>query len=189
VLQRVLELYAQQGWKPIVAPEVEFFLVKINTDPDYPLSRRSAVRAARRPVRQSYSIDRVNEFDPLFEEMYDHCDVQGIEIDTLIHESGAAQMEVNFLHGEALDLADQVFMFKRTVRETALRHKIYATFMAKPMANEPGSAMHIHQSVLDIRPGRTYSPTSAGAPSPIFFSTSRACNATSRVHAAASRPT
>ncbi len=74
-----------------------------------------------------------------------------MEIDTLIHEAGAAQMEVNFLHGDALDLADQMFLFKRTVREAAMRHKIYATFMAKPMENEPGSAMHIHQSVVDAR--------------------------------------
>ena len=37
-------------------------------------------------------------------------------MDTLIHESGAAQMEINFLHGDAIDLADQVFLFKRTMR-------------------------------------------------------------------------
>jgi glutamine synthetase len=58
-------------------------------------------------------------------------------------------MEVNFRHGDPLSLADQVFVFKRTVRETAFKHDIYATFMAKPMQNEPGSALHLHQSVLD----------------------------------------
>jgi glutamine synthetase len=169
VLRRVLELYAQQGWKPIVAPEVEFFLVKINTDADYPLEPPVGRSGRPETVRQSYSIDAVNEFDPLFEEMYDHCDKQGVEIDTLIHESGAAQMEVNFLHGDPLDLADQVFMFKRTVRETALRHKIYATFMAKPMANEPGSAMHIHQSVLDSQTGRNAFTDERGEPTKLFF--------------------
>jgi glutamine synthetase len=56
-------------------------------------------------------------------------------------------MEINFSHGEPLDLADRVFLFKRTVRETALRHGVFATFMAKPMEQEPGSAMHIHQSI------------------------------------------
>jgi len=45
---------------------------------------------------------------------------------TQIHESGRAQMEINFLHGDALSLADQVFVFKRTMRETAHRHGIYA---------------------------------------------------------------
>ncbi len=60
-------------------------------------------------------------------------------------------MEINLLHGNALDLADQAFLFKRTAREAALRHKMYATFMAKPHAKEPGSAMHIHQSIVDTQ--------------------------------------
>ncbi|MDP5072041.1 MAG: glutamine synthetase family protein, partial [Congregibacter sp.] len=71
------------------------------------------------------------------------------DVDTLIHENGAAQLEINFRHGDPLSLADQVFVFKRTVRETAHKYNMYATFMAKPMKNEPGSAMHIHQSLLD----------------------------------------
>ncbi len=83
--------------------------------------------------------------------MYQFCEDQDIEIDTLIHEDGAAQMEINLLHGNALDLADQAFLFKRTAREAALRHKMYATFMAKPHAKEPGSAMHIHQSIVDSK--------------------------------------
>ena len=58
-------------------------------------------------------------------------------------------MEINLLHGDPLDLADQAFLFKRTAREAALRHKMYTTFMAKPHAKEPGSAMHIHQSIVD----------------------------------------
>jgi glutamine synthetase len=57
------------------------------------------------------------------------------------------------LHGDPLDLADKVFFFKRTLREAALRHGMYATFMAKPMEGEPGSAMHVHQSVLDKATG------------------------------------
>ena len=56
-------------------------------------------------------------------------------------------MEVNFLHADAVSRADQVMLFKRTLREVAIRHGVYATFMAKPMANEPGSSMHVHQSI------------------------------------------
>ena len=58
-------------------------------------------------------------------------------------------MEINFNHGDALELADQVFLFKRTVREAAIKHNMHATFLAKPMAKEAGSALHIHQSVID----------------------------------------
>jgi glutamine synthetase len=90
-------------------------------------------------------------------------------VDTLIHEIGTAQMEINFLHGNPLELADQVFLFKRTVREAAFRHNMYATFMAKPMENEPGSAMHIHQSVVDKNTGRNVFSNDDGSPSDLFF--------------------
>lgn len=149
VLQRVLKLYEDKGWEPILAPELEFYLVGRNTDPDYPLAPPIGRSGRQETGRQSYSVDAVNEFDPLFEEMYDFCEAQELDLDTLIHEEGAGQVEINFLHGEPLTRADQVFLFKRTVREVALRHEIYATFMAKPMSREPGSAMHVHQSIVD----------------------------------------
>src|SRR5690606_30396063 len=79
---------------------------------------------------------------------------QGLEIDTLIHEEGAGQLEINLRHGDPVELADQVFMFKRTIREAAFKHDTYATFMAKPIQGQPGSAMHIHQSVIDVKTGR-----------------------------------
>ena len=58
-------------------------------------------------------------------------------------------MEINFQHGNPLELADQVFLFKRTLRQAAIKHKLYATFMAKPMENQPGSSLHLHQSLLN----------------------------------------
>ncbi|HVY24688.1 MAG TPA: glutamine synthetase family protein [Steroidobacteraceae bacterium] len=169
VLQAVLSLYEQSGWRPVVAPELEFYLVEPNIDADYPL--KPPVGRSGRPEigRQSYSIAAVNEFDPLFDDIYAFCEAQGIEIDTLIHEDGAAQMEINLLHGDALSLADQVFLFKRTAREAAMRHKMYATFMAKPHAREPGSAMHIHQSIVDIKTGRNIFSDANGNPSSLFF--------------------
>ena len=154
VLKRVLDLYEAEGWVPIVAPEVEFYLLQKNIDPDNELLPPIGRSGRREAGRQSYSIDAVNEFEPIVEEMYDFCEAQELEVDTLIHESGLAQMEINFLHGEALNLADQAFVFKRTMRETALRHGIYATFMAKPMEHEPGSALHIHQSIIDEETGQ-----------------------------------
>jgi glutamine synthetase len=95
--------------------------------------------------------------------------MQNLDIDTLIHEVGAAQMEINFMHGDALSLADQVFLFKRTVREAALRHNMYATFMAKPMEGEPGSAMHMHQSLVDEEPAATCSRRRDGGATSLFY--------------------
>jgi len=168
VLQRVLQLYAARGWKPIVAPELEFFLVQINTDPDYPLVPPVGRTGRTESGRQAYGIDAVNEFDPIFEDVYDYCEAQQIDIDTLTHEAGAAQIEINFNHGDALSLADQVFLFKRTVREASVRHQIYATFMAKPMQGEPGSAMHIHQSIVDPETGRNLFATDDNTDTDLF---------------------
>jgi glutamine synthetase len=168
VLKRILALYEARGWTPVVAPEVEFYLVKTNTDSDYPLEPPIGRTGRQESSRQSFSIDAVNEFDPLFEEMYDYCEAMNLDLDTLIHEEGAGQMEVNFQHGDPLELADQVVMFKRTLRETALRHGMYATFMAKPMADQPGSSMHIHQSLLDSK-GRNLFSGDEGEPSRLFL--------------------
>ncbi|HMV52586.1 MAG TPA: glutamine synthetase family protein [Rhodocyclaceae bacterium] len=168
VLRHVLDLYKQKGWKPVVAPELEFYLIAKNTDPDQPLRPPKGRSGRAETSRQAYSIDAVNEFDPLFEQIYDYCAAQELDLDTLIHEMGAGQMEINFVHGEPLGLADKCFFFKRTLRETALRHDMYATFMAKPMAGEPGSAMHIHQSVVDTKTGQNIFSNPDGSASKNF---------------------
>ncbi len=169
LLRRIIDLYEKKGWKPIVAPELEFYLVERNQDPDYPL--KPPIGRSGRPEsgRQSYSIAAVNEFDDLFDDIYDFSETQGLEIDTLIHEEGVAQMEINLRHGDPLALADQVFLFKRTIREAAVRHNMYATFMAKPIAGEPGSAMHIHQSIVDVETGQNIFSTPDGGPTREFF--------------------
>lgn len=169
VLRRILDIYEKRGWRPIVAPELEFYLVRPNKDPDYQLEPPTGRSGRPESARQSYSIAAINEFDDLFDDIYDFSEQQNLEIDTLIHEEGAAQMEINLRHGDPLVLADQVFLFKRTIREAALRHDMHATFMAKPMSREPGSAMHIHQSVNDLETGVNIFTDSAGDPTPAFF--------------------
>jgi len=169
VLRRVCDLFDAEGWSPVVAPEVEFYLVARNTDPDIPLKPPIGRSGRAETSRQAYSIDAVNEFDPLFEEVYDYCEKMGLNVDTLIHEIGAGQMEINFFHDHPLGLADEVFLFKRTVREAALRHDMYATFMAKPIAGEPGSAMHIHQSIVSKATGKNIFSNEDGTPSKEFY--------------------
>jgi glutamine synthetase len=169
VLRRILGLYADHGWRPVVAPELEFFLTKVNEDPDYPLVPPIGRSRRQETARQSFGIDAVNEFDPVFEDVYDWCEAQDIDIDTLSHEAGAAQMEINFNHGDPLALADQAFLFKRTLRQAALKHGIYATFMAKPMEQEPGSSMHVHQSVYSLETGRNLFATPDGENTELFL--------------------
>ena len=166
VLKHVLALYEQAGLRAEVAPEVEFFLVHKNTDPDYELMPPKGRSGRREVARMSFSIDAVAEFEDFVEDMYDFADEQALSVDTLIHENGAAQLEINFNHGDPLDMADQVFVFKRTVRETAQRHNMYATFMAKPMQKEPGSALHIHQSILSLETGENIFNSADNKPTP-----------------------
>lgn len=169
VLKHVVKLYSDKGWKPVVAPEIEFYLVAVNEDPDYPLHPPKGRSGRSITGGQGYSMAGINEFDELIDDIYHFSEKQGLEIDTLIHEEGPAQLEINLRHGDPIQLADQVFLFKRTIREAALKHGIYATFMAKPMQGQPGSAMHVHQSVVDIRTGRNIFSNPDGTPSKEFF--------------------
>jgi glutamine synthetase len=169
VLKRVIELFRKRGWQPVVAPEIEFYLVKPNTDADYPLEPPVGRSGRQQPARRLLSIDAVNEFEDIIEDIYDFGEAQELDIETLIHEDGVAQLEVNFLHGDPLNLADQVFLFKRTAREAAYRHGMYATFMAKPHQNQPGSAMHLHQSVIDRKTGKNIFSTQRGKPTRYFL--------------------
>jgi len=154
VLKRVVQLYRDKGWEPVVAPEMEFYLVARNIDPAKeiePMIGRSGRPAA---AHQAYSITAVDEFGPVIDDIYDFAEAQGFEIDGITQEGGAGQLEINLAHGDPVKLADEVFFFKRLIREAALRHDCFATFMAKPIADEPGSAMHIHHSILDIETGQ-----------------------------------
>jgi glutamine synthetase len=169
VLKRVCDLFDAKGWSPVVAPELEFYLVERNLDPDLPLKPPKGRSGRAETSRQAYSIDAVNEFDPLFEDIYAYCEAMKLNVDTLIHEIGAGQMEINFFHDHPLGLADEVFFFKRTVREAAMRHDMYATFMAKPIAGEPGSAMHVHQSVVNKTTGQNIFSNADGTPSKAFY--------------------
>jgi glutamine synthetase len=168
VLKRVLDLYKKKGWSPIVAPEIEFYLVKANTNPNKPLEPPIGRSGRQDRSRRTFSIDALNEFDNVLEDIFEYSEKQNLDVETLTHEDGMAQLEVNLLHGEPLNLADQVFLFKRTVREAAFKNKIYATYMAKPYENHPGSSMHIHQSIINKKTGNNIFINKSGKPNALF---------------------
>ncbi len=168
ILKRVIKLYTERGWKPVVAPEIEFYLVSKNTDPDFPLAPPTGRSGRPETGSQPYGLEALGEFEDIIEQIYDFSEKASLDIDTMIHEAGAAQLEVNFLHGDPLRLADEVLLFKRIVRQVALEHGVYATFLAKPMSDQPGSAMHIHQSVLDLATGKNVFSTATGKDSALF---------------------
>ncbi len=149
VLKRVVQLYNERGLTPIVAPEMEFYLVARNTDPNQPVEPPVGRSGRRAAARQAYSMSAVDEYGPVIDDIYDFAEAQGFEIDGILQEGGAGQIEMNLRHGDPVKLADEIFFFKRLIREAALRHDCFATFMAKPIQDEPGSAMHIHHSVVE----------------------------------------
>jgi glutamine synthetase len=168
VLRSVLGKYEAKGWVPVVAPEVEFYLLNAHSDPNAEAEPPEGRLGWTEGARQPYSIDTMNDFDPFINDLYKYCEDQRIRIDTLSQEMGPAQFEINFLHGDAVDLADQVFLFKRTVREVAIEHEMHATFLAKPMAEEAGSALHVHQSVVD-KSGKNIFTLDDGNASELFY--------------------
>ena len=168
VLRRVLDAYDALGLKPVVAPEVEFYLTKPSVDPNEPVEPPVGRTGRKGFSKQVYSMTAVDEFGAVVDTIYDYADEQGLQIDTVIQEGGAGQIEINLDHGDPMNLADQVFYFKRTIREAALAHGVFATFMAKPMRDEPGSAMHLHQSIIDKKSGKNIFSQDDGTPTDAF---------------------
>ena len=168
ILKKVLSLYSAEGWHPIISPELEFYLTKPNIDPDYPIEPPIGRSGRQGIARQAYSMTAVEEYGKVIDDIYDFTEAQGFEIDTIIQEGGAGQIEINLQHGDPLALADQVFYYKRTIREAAIGNDCFATFMAKPMEDQPGSAMHIHHSVVDEN-GKNLFTNPDDSPSDLFY--------------------
>jgi glutamine synthetase len=169
VLRRVVELYNAEGWRPIVAPEMEFYFVARNIDPNMPVTPPMGRTGRRAAAKQAYSMSAVDEYGKVIDDIYDFAEAQGFEIDGILQEGGAGQVEINLAHGDPVRLADEIFYFKRLIREAALRHDCFATFMAKPIEGEPGSAMHIHHSVVDMDTGRNIFSAEDGSETPAFL--------------------
>ena len=169
VLRRIVELYAAEGWAPVVAPEMEFFLTARNLDPNMPVMPPMGRSGRRAAGKQAYSMSAVDEYGKVIDDIYDFAEAQGLEIDGILQEGGAGQVEINLAHGDPIRLADEIFFFKRLIREAALRHDCFATFMAKPIEGEPGSAMHIHHSVVDIKTGKNIFSDKKGAETDAFL--------------------
>lgn len=162
ILKQVLARYDAVGLTPVVAPEIEFYLTTANVNPDEVL-KPPVGRGGRAEVGQSaFSMNLLNELAPFWDEFHAAIDTLGIRGDTWIHEVGLTQYEINLLHGNAVEVADQAFLFKYAAKEIALKHGLNAVFMAKPIAREAGSSMHLHQSIVDAAGINIFSQADGG---------------------------
>jgi glutamine synthetase len=167
ILKDVLARYERRGLRAVVAPEIEFYLTAPNDDPAQPLVA-PVMRGRSREVGQSaFSLNTLNEHAPFWDEFRAALDTLGIRADTWIHEVGLTQFEINLLHDDPLVVADQAFLFKYAAKEIALKHGMNAVFMAKPISGQPGSSMHLHQSVVDAA-GRNVFSSADGGESVLF---------------------
>jgi len=151
VLKRVLNAYAKEGLTPVVAFELEFYLIDGKMDergfPQPPLSPRTGRRVQ---ASQMYGMGEVQEFAAVLTDINRACDMQGVPADTTISENGPGQYEINLVHvADALMAADQATLLKRVIKGVARQHGMEATFMAKPYGDRSGNGMHVHFSVLD----------------------------------------
>ena len=147
-LRAVVDRYRKQGLTPVVAVELEFYLIDDSgRNLQVPLSPRSG---KRRKAAETMSVRALDQFDQFFTDLYDACEAMDIPADTAISEAGLGQFEINLMHGDdALRAADDAWLFKMLVKGLARRHGFAASFMAKPYEDYAGSGLHTHFSVLD----------------------------------------
>ena len=147
-LGAIVERFKSKGLTPVVATELEFYVVDpTGNAPQPPLSPISGKRLDSDGV---LSLDELQHFDAFLNDVYDACAAQNIPADAAISENGAGQFEINLLHvADPLKAADDAVLFKRLVRGIARKHGYAATFMAKPYGDRAGSGFHVHFSMLD----------------------------------------
>lgn len=147
-LRAVLDRYKAKGLTPVVAVELEFYLIDDSgRSLQVPVSERSG---KRRKGAETMSIRALDSFDKFFTDLYDACEEMDIPADTAISEAGLGQFEINLMHGDdALRAADDAWLFKMLVKGLARRYGFAASFMAKPYEDYAGSGLHTHFSVLD----------------------------------------
>lgn len=148
VLARVVRRLEADGLRPVVAAELEFYLVERDGARIRPA--RGLVHIEEPHRLDAYGIDKLDDMAPVFDEIYRAAALQGLPVRTLMAEYAPGQFEVTLEHrSDALRAADDAVQWKRLVRGVASRHARIATFMAKPFAEHAGSGMHIHLSLAD----------------------------------------
>lgn len=156
VLERSIAPLTKMGLKIVMATELEFYLLDAKANSPTPRASRVPGLGRPQPGPQVYHPGDLAEIEQFLDDLYDHCDAQGIPADTATSEFAPGQFEINLTHVDDPALAcDHALLLKRAVKATALKHGFVACFMAKPFAEDSGSGLHIHMSLVD-RNGDNY---------------------------------
>lgn len=138
VLETVVQKAADAGYVSNIGPELEFFYFK-NAEGTEVLDRGSYFDLTSLDYASDLRRDTVLTLEKM-----------GIPVEYSHHEMGPSQHEIDLRYADALSMADSVMTYKLAVKEIAAKHGVYASFMPKPLADAPGSGMHVHQSLFDM---------------------------------------
>ena len=149
-LKRVLAGAREMGYTFHVGPEMEFFLFHV--DPEGRPLLKTHDRAGY------FDLSPVDRGENARREMVLALEEMGFEVEASHHEVAPGQHEIDFKHGEALDIADKMVTFRFVIRTLAQRHGLHATFMPKPIFGINGSGMHINLSLFRRGQNAFYDP-------------------------------
>ncbi len=141
VLKRSLAKAAERGFTFYTHPEIEFYLLKSSKfGADGPEPVDSAGYFDNVPGGTAHDFRRRSV--RMLEDL-------GISVEFSHHEAGPGQNEIDLRYADALTTADNIMTFRTVVKEVAIEEGVHATFMPKPLANQPGSGMHTHMSLFE----------------------------------------
>ena len=151
VLARQVARFHARGWRPVVAVELEFYLLDASTResgrPAVPERLRVAGAHADSQLCEPRALDRI---EGVLERIDDYARALGLPVETSLAEIGPGQFEINLAHrDDPVRAADEALLFRRVVDRAAFEAGLLATFMAKPYTEHGGSGQHVHASVLD----------------------------------------
>ena len=170
ILSSVLDRFNKLNLKPVIAPEMEFYLIdkqlQKNGHPQMPL-----IPGTQRRYEdvQLLNLSEMDDFEGFFALVEKSAHSLGIPAETAIKECAPGQFEINLLHhDDALLMADQTFLMKRLIKNCARKFNMNATFMAKPFSEEAGNGMHAHLSVVDKDGNNVFKVDKNNQPQGIF---------------------
>ena len=160
VLKRVLERFTELDLKPMIALELEFYLLDAQRGDDgAPRPARSPRTGLSEASGKVLSLDKLDEFDQVLGAIEAACHLQGIPTTSMISEYGAGQFEVNLQHqDDALIAADHAALLRRAVSGVSRLQGFDASFMSKPFADQSGNGLHLHLSLIDADGNNIFDP-------------------------------
>ncbi len=150
VLRTALRPLYEMGLHPVMATELEFYLVEQDGSRFKP--RLPIIPGTKLPQSgvQYANFDDLDDVEPFLVDLVEICKIQNIPAGAALSEYSPGQFEVNLAHvDDPIRACDHATLLKRAVKAAARKNGMAATFMAKPFAEYAGSGLHLHISLLD----------------------------------------